>query len=132
MTITTQRSYAPRTRGGLLISCLGFAALAASTVVPALTAAVGPAMGLGFVIAILVIVAVPRMITPGPTWTRAALPGTFATIVFIGSGAVALAAVAMHMAVGSSVWGHVATAAIIVGAVSVASVPPRGARRPRS
>ena len=132
MTTTTRPSYAPRTRGGLLISCLGFAALAASAAVPALAAAVGPVMGVGFVVAIMVIVSVPRLIRPEPTWSRAALPRTFATAVFIGSATVALIALTVRMGNDSPAWGYAAAGVIIGEAVAVALVAPEVARRDRS
>ncbi|MGD3291314.1 hypothetical protein QT391_22530, partial [Xanthomonas citri pv. citri] len=117
MTNTTRHSYAPRSRGGLLISCAGFGSLAATTVTPAVAHTPGPPMSIGFVAAIIVIVYVPRLITVGSSWPRAALPRTFATIVFSGSAAAALAAAV----VSDARWlGYVAVALILGGIISVA------------
>lgn len=131
MTTTTQPSYAPRTRGGLLMSCLGFAALAASTAVPALAAVVRPVMGIGFVVAIAAIAYVPRLIRPGRTWSRTALSRTFATVVFVGSAAVALIAVTVGTSDGAPVWGWVATAVLVAGASAVALAGPERSQRDR-
>ncbi|MFZ7088858.1 hypothetical protein [Curtobacterium sp. RRHDQ10] len=131
MITTTQPSYAPRTRAGLLISCVGFAALAASAVIPILADALGPVMGVGFAVAVVVIVYVPRLIRPGSTWWRAPLPRVFATMVSIGAAVAALIAVAVRTSGGSLVWGYVATAVVVLGMVLVASAAPEEVHRQR-
>lgn len=132
MATMTQTSYAPHARVGLLISCFGFAALALSTAIPALAAAVGPVMGVGWVVVIITIVYVPRLIRPGRSWVRARLPRALATSVFVGSAVVALIAVTVHMSNGSSAWGYAATTAILGAALSAALAKPEGVRRTRS
>lgn len=131
MTTVTRSSYAPRTRAGLLISSLGFAALAAPGVAPAMDAAVSPVMGIGFVAAILLTSTVPRLIRPGRTWFRAPVQRGFATAVFVGSAVVALIAATLRVCHGPIVWGHVATAVLVLGAVVVAALPPEGTPRRR-
>lgn len=131
MATTTQPSYAPRTRAGLLISCLGFAVLAASLAVPALADALGPVMGFGFVVAVVITVYVPRLIPPGRTWLRAPLPRVFATIVSVGSAAVGVIAVTARMSGGTAVWGWGAVAVIVLGMIVVALAAPEGTRSPR-
>lgn len=121
---STQTSYAPRTRAGLLISCIGFGTLAATSVVPALAAAVSPMIGIGFVAAVLVIVYVPRLIRVGPTWSRSALPKTFATVVFSTSGIAALAAVTVSLSSDTIVSSYVAMAVIVGEIVGVAVATP--------
>ncbi|WIB79020.1 hypothetical protein DEJ28_07950 [Curtobacterium sp. MCPF17_002] len=123
-----QNRYAPRTRAGLLLSCAGFAVLAASTALPAIEALVGPVMGLGFVVALLVIVSVPRAIRPGRTWLTAPLPARLAAATFAGVGIVGVASVTAGTSSGAGVWGVVGAVTITVGAALVACVP--GERSP--
>lgn len=113
------------------MSLLGFAALSTPAVVPALDASVGPPMGIGFVSAILLTSTVPRLIRPRQTWLRALVGRRSATTVFVGSAIVALIAVTARASHGPTVWGHIATAVILLGAVVVAAMPPEGAPRRR-
>lgn len=132
MIISTTRTYAPRTRGGLLISCVGFAVLAASLIVPGLADLLGPVMGIGFVLAVAVIASVPKLVRPGRTWFRATLPARAATAALVGPGVVALVAVTAEMSRRTPVWGWTAAALISVIAVVVALADPEGAPRSRS
>ncbi|MEV7931332.1 hypothetical protein [Curtobacterium sp. NPDC089185] len=94
-------------------------------------AAVSPVMGIGFVAAILLTSTVPRLIRPGRTWFRAPVGRRSATAVFVGSAIVALIAVTARASHGPIVWGHVATAVLVLGAVVVAALPPEGTPRRR-
>lgn len=127
----TQPSYAPRTRAGLLINCLGFAVLAASVAVPALADALGPVMSFGFVAAVVTAVYVPRLVPPGRTWLRAPLPRAFATVVSVGSAAVGVIAVTARMSDATVVWGWGAVAVIVLGMIFVSLAAPEGARSPQ-
>jgi hypothetical protein len=111
----TPRNYAPRTRGGVLTSCTGFAVLAASASVPALEAAIGPVMSLGFVAAVLTTAWVPRLIRPGRSWLRSVLPSRICTIAYVAAAVLALGAVVTH----TTVAGFLAAAAILVGGTLV-------------
>jgi hypothetical protein len=123
MMTANQNQYAPRTRVGLLISCVGFAVLALSTAIPAISTVITPTMGLGFVLTILLIVYVPRMIRPGQTWLTTPLPHGFATAVFASAGIIGLASVTASMSTGHAAWGVAGSIAITIGAVLVACAP---------
>ena len=127
--ITTPTEYAPRTRAGLLISCAGYAFLAASAVVPALASALGPVTGVGYVLAVLVVAYVPRLIRPGSTWLRVSLPRGLATAVSIGAAVVALAAVTARTSGAAPAWSSGATALIVAVMVLVALAAPERPRR---
>jgi hypothetical protein len=114
----TPRNYAPRTRGGVLISCTGFATLAASASVPALEDAIGPVMGLGFVVAVLTTAWVPRLIRPGRSWLRSVLPSRTCTIAYVAAAGLALVAVETH----TTVAGFLVAAAILVGGTLVTAL----------
>lgn len=92
MKTNKHRGYAPRSRAGLLISCTGFALLAATAVVPALASVVDATMGFGVVVAVVIVVSLPRLIPVGASWIRAEMPRTLATVVFVVSGAAAFLA----------------------------------------
>lgn len=132
MTTSIARTYAPRTRGGLLIGCVGFAVLAASLIVPGLADLLGPVMGIGFVLAVAVIASVPKLVRPGRTWFRATLPARAATAAFVGPGVVALAAVTAEMSRSTPVWGWVAAVVISAITIVVALADGKGAPRSRS
>jgi hypothetical protein len=117
-------SYAPRTRVGLLISCSDFGVLAASAVVPGFQDVVDPVMGVGFVLAVVTIVYVPRLIRPGSTWLRASMSRPLATSVFVGAGILAMTAAAVRSPDGAIPLGSAATAAIILGMFLVALAAP--------
>lgn len=115
-------SYAPRTRGGQMISHCGFAVIAASTAAPAVEDAVGPLMGLGFVVMVLAVVAAPRLIRPGCSWFRAVLPTRLCASAYGAAAIVALAAVVGDSLFPASSWGWTAAAVISAGGVAVTTL----------
>ena len=123
MTIIKRTNYAPRTRGGALISCVAFAALAASASLPSIADAVTPVMGFGFVLTVVTIVYAPRLVRPGPGWFRTSVPMRVATIAYLGSGVVALAAVTIGWSVAPSIWGWPGAAMILAGGLVIAVLP---------
>ncbi|KQO61326.1 hypothetical protein [Curtobacterium sp. Leaf261] len=124
MATVTKLGYAPRTRAGLMISCTGFAVLAASTSVRVVADVITPVMGVGFVLAVLFIVYLPRTIRPGRTWLRAELPHALTTLAFVGAAVVALTAVAVGALTNTTLWGCAATAVIVSGMLLVVLVAP--------
>lgn len=125
MMLTSRRtaSYAPRTRGGIVISCIGFASLAASTATPEQADVISPVMGLGFVLAILITVYAPRLIRPGASWCRSVLPSATCTAVYVSAGALSLAAVVTRLMSGTHTTGLVVAAIIMVGGTFVTALP---------
>ena len=130
MTIAERITYAPRTRGGVLISSVAFATLAASASLRPLADAIAPVMSVGFVLAVVATVYAPRLVRPGPGWFRMSVPLRVSTTAYLGSAVVALAAVVMSWSVHTSVWGW-AAAVIILTAGLVTVVLPGGLRRQR-
>ncbi|MFS0729156.1 hypothetical protein ABC270_03640 [Curtobacterium sp. 1P10AnD] len=124
MTANKHRGYAPRSRAGLLISCSGFALLAVTAINPALARAVDSTMGFGFVVAVVVVVSLPRLIPVGQSWARAAMPKTFATTTFVASGAAALVAVTVGPSCGSVLWPCLSATAILAAVLTVAVRAP--------
>jgi len=116
--------YAPRTRGGSLISCVAFAATAASASHPRITETLTPVMGFGFVLAVLTTVFAARAVRPGRGWFRAALPLGVATAAYLGSAVIALATVVVSWSVETPAPGWVATAVIVAGGCIIAAAPP--------
>jgi hypothetical protein len=115
--------YAPRTRGGLLVSCIGFAALAASSTSPGQADAVSPVMGLGFVAAILSTVYLPRLIRPGAGWCRSTLPARTCATAYVTAGLIALAAAVAGLSFAAPTAGWFAAAVILAGGAVVTTVP---------
>ncbi|TDN42263.1 hypothetical protein EDF64_11340 [Curtobacterium flaccumfaciens] len=116
--------YAPRTRGGSLISCVAFAATAASVSLPRITDALTPVMGFGYVLAVLTTVSAARAVRPGTGWFRAALPLGVSTAAYLGSAVIALATVVVSWSVETPASGWVAAAVIVAGGCVIAAAPP--------
>ena len=116
--------YAPRTRGGSLISCVAFAAMAASASLPRITDALTPVMGSGFVLAVVTTVYAARAVRPGTGWFRAVLPLRVSTAAYLGSAVTALAAVVVSWSVETPAPGWVAVAVIVAGGCVIAAAPP--------
>lgn len=117
------RQIVPATRLGLVLSISGFAMLAVISTSSAAVTAIGATYSLPWILLVMAIVYLPRLITPGPGWTRERCRQRPAAAVFVGAAFTAIVGtfLAASLGPGPAIAASVVT---LLLAVSACFLPP--------
>lgn len=112
----------PTTRLGLILSIVGFAFAVSLTASDAAVTALGSAYSLPWVLLVIVMVYPPRLIRPGPGWSRARCRQTPAAVFYAAAVIIAVTGALLAMSSGPAP-AIIATAATLAIAVAVTTLP---------